>query len=610
MTEVTHGADPEALDHAGRALAELGQRTQDVSQELGAVSGVLGESWAGRDAEMLLAQVGELRPQVERTGAALVAFAGVAVAQAAEQRAVSGEVSGGARGSAGGGPGGLKGAAERFAGQTAQGVGKATGRASGLADALRDQIDRGAARAGLTPGDLLNDDLPEGTVTGTQEHGLVRESGFVSRDESSGVDGEGRATKTSTVTTGYELGIGEDGKLGKVTVDAEVHGGSDVSLEVTRLADSGFDPRDADPTDPLALPEGTSIRMGASAYAGWGLSATYNELITASASGSEGTEYSVEVQRGPGDTVTVTVGPTDFINRKDSLGLGNDHAGVSVGTGSRSEQFTATEVSFDMSDPAARKAYEDLVFRGVVPESTGGGVSDIVKTEGGAITKDTSLSATVGPYAREWGMTTSDFNHVTREHADGTRTAEWSTQLAEGKTLTVEHQYDKNGEVDVSRNQYTIVSESVSADRINSYNQLYSGDAERVDSSRAVVVSYSHDDLSQLRQQAASVTADRINETPQFYPDFPRVSDRPVTAVDVLNHMQDEPFRHQHHIAPFNRDPAIVLSTTDNADLAHRIGASPHGGDGLPAQLAADYNASKGHPPPSVGRVRTVDNGG
>ena len=124
MTGVTHGADPDRLEGIGDQLRGHGDHVCSIGDGMTAAASVLGQVWAGPDAETLIARVQELRPATDHAGAALIAFAARLREEAAQQRDASG-------GAGGANPQGPRAPVSLGRGGTV-GPGVATGRLVGL----------------------------------------------------------------------------------------------------------------------------------------------------------------------------------------------------------------------------------------------------------------------------------------------------------------------------------------------------------------------------------------------------------------------------------------------------------------------------------------------
>lgn len=616
---LTQGADVARLRQIAVAMGAQANRVHGVAAEIIAYSHVLETTWRGPDAERLVADVVSTQGQAEAAGQALRRFAQQAIEQADQQEQASGGVSGGSAGTrdlpgqpgpppASDGPD--RGLVADGANALRNGLGIARDGLGRAADALRDAIENGDAATrvdgGVThpPADpdaigtvnvapnLIGDDdgtrqaPPErpGTSTLTVKplpppHTILvpekrHTSGItlkpeaqISRTTSSPwVDAEGYTMQSSRYSAQFELAVEVRANSAALGLEAEQYIGGRLALDIT--ARTGTLDGPIHPLDPLALPEGASMTLDGETYHGLGLEARFLALAIASDMES-GAGFSVTIERGEGDLVTVLAGPDAY--KKGVTTLGIPDTPLKVEAVQRYDEASLHKVTFDLSTSAGREAYNAMIFGAQLPDSTGPGVSEVSTVRSEKVTG--SLLGAEG-----------DVGRLTEYRSDGSSTNHWSSDFGRNK-ITGEEHYDTNGDLIPEKSVTRFTMPNVHQDVANNYNNSQDS-SHRVDSAQNVVLEYSADDLAGLRDDAQKVIAGRINAGGKdFYPGMFEGSGGPVTQQDVQRILAN----------PDNRsalglgldDPVLQLaSATDDASTVKALDS--HGGP-LDAQAKLAY---------------------
>ncbi|MET4077796.1 hypothetical protein [Janibacter sp. UYMM211] len=623
VSGVSHGADAQQLESIAEGLRLQGQRTTAVGDELASAAAVLREAWAGPDSEVLLHRADHLRPTVADAGDGLTRFAGRLDAQAQQQRAASGEGSS-RRGST---ESMVPGGGAAFAGRSASGRLAAQG-----GRPLSDRRDGGPTRSGTGPlmqamtyshdgggagrDHVIEDGATNGqggdgpavsaTTTGEKKAGPVTVTqGSTVAVSDEGVDAQGRSVRTTTVTTTTEASVEIEKKLKGTGAGGGTAVGTEGSYSVTGPSDGSFDPTQYSPLDPTALPEGASISLDARAYGSWGLESAFRGLEL-ELGGTTGVGNGVEIVRGEGDTVIVTISDEQYREAMTRLGYGP----VSAGASSSMSTGEGVEVTFDMSDPAAQQAYYDMVFGGRMPEPSTSGVSDVAQVQVLDISRSNDLAIEVG--ALEAGVSDErSMSAVQRTHADGTTTVDWSGDANNGSVVSGSAQYDAAGNYDEAGSTYQVRVDSVDPSVATTFNDAYAGQPTTVTGEQNVVISYDHADLQSMRSQAADTAAARITAYPDEFPDFPDAGGT-VTGEQVLAYIEANPDRAGDVISPLSSGTATgqVLTAQNDREIMQAISNNPQGVVAWHSDLGTAHYSETGQRITPVGEVTSHGSSG
>ena len=275
-----------------------------------------------------------------------------------------------------------------------------------------------------------------------------------------------RPDGTYEVTASYSatVGVQAEGELalGPFGVSAGVQSGTQASNEYTlyltgdQLAQLGRGEY-ALPSiaDPLGLPEGGSIVMSTGDFRTQEGSISYGPLEL----GSESTQteaYSVGVERTGQSSVRVTVGPTETVEQRLSLGLSfGDVASVELGRDRSLETGNTVSVEFDLSTPQGQQAYQSFLTSGQLPTQEGPGVSGLYQEQ--TLNYEGGLSA---------GLSIGDVLNL--EHQFWTEDMKYTTHTEDGVTSVTANGHTSTG-------QSFEVSWSQNADGTHTLNSVTMG---------------------------------------------------------------------------------------------------------------------------------------
>lgn len=611
MTGVTHGADAERLLEVVDGLRGQGERVREIGDALMPLAGVLQESWGGQDCEALVADVQELRPGVASIGATLLAWADVLRGQAEQQtKASDGPGAAERRGPSGGSERSrrsqeamddVRDLADRIMGEgDRQDQGVRNPLLGALDPGSRPGRQGGGDASGVDPFDLLfGDKFPvyEGPkVSRSKSLGKgvsIEASGSATRDDA-GLNDEGQQLETTTVTGKAEVSAEGGKRIGKAGLDVKGFAGTENTYSVTGVKGSNL--TDANPFDPEGMPEGSRIRLSSEWYAGYELDAKYKNLVFEMGS-TTGKEHYVEIIRGEGDLVTVRVGNQKFDEAMGATGLGLGPASVTLDNGGTTYSGTANEVTFDLSTQEGQDAYDQFVLGGKVPPADATGVVDVAKVEAFGGSKDVGVSARWGDKALSAAWVDNDiYGGATTTHADGTQTVAWSSRNGR-EGMDGEFTLDKSGDVVPGSQEVRARRVGVDASVVEDYSRLVHGSDANYSGNQNVVITYTHEDLQALREQAAEFTAQELNANPGWR--GPAFDDRQDwTAAEVLAQVDRDDAARGTLRGVVSNSEFVVGARTDK----EIVRALAHDPIDVQQDIARDYRATGKEPAP-IGKV-------
>ncbi len=265
-----------------------------------------------------------------------------------------------------------------------------------------------------------------------------------------------RPDGTFEVTASYSttMGVQASGELelGPFGVSAGAQSGTQASNEYTlyltgeQLAQLGTG-QYALPSiaDPLGLPEGGSIVMSTGDFRTQEGSISYGPLQL----GSESTQteaYSVGVERTGASTVRVTVGPSETVEQRMSMGLSfGDVASVELGRDRSLETGSTVSVEFDLSTPQGQQAYQSFLTSGQLPTQEGPGVSGLYQEQTlnyeGGLSAGLSIGDVLNLEHQFW---TEDLKYTTRTE-DGVTSVTANGHTATGQSFEVSWSQNPDG---------------------------------------------------------------------------------------------------------------------------------------------------------------------
>ncbi|MCE9666456.1 hypothetical protein LY474_01410 [Myxococcus stipitatus] len=205
------------------------------------------------------------------------------------------------------------------------------------------------------------------------------------------------------------------------------------------------------PLNPETIPDGASIKMEQSKFAGYGLDVglSYHAVELGLAGDvKQGKGMSIEVSRD-GDKLKMTSGPTEFIENNGTVSLGVGPVSVSMGREDTLKEYKLRTAEFDLANPDGKKAFESFAKDGRMPEKEGPGVSNTLRFDkvnyestGGKVDID------VGPFSIGTDGTTNTGDYLITHHPDGTKSLTSDiTYGGDHPDITIEQKYGKDGKL-------------------------------------------------------------------------------------------------------------------------------------------------------------------
>jgi len=265
------------------------------------------------------------------------------------------------------------------------------------------------------------------------------------------------------------------------------------------------------PYDPESMPEGSSIIMNSSDYSETGFSASYKK-IQLDSSVNESAGVSTVIEKGAGNEVAVTSGPTEAVENSWKLGLSLGPASAHIGNSTSLEGFTLHTATFDLDSDEGAGAYGEFLVTGDMPKDNGPGITDAAKIEKLDYSSTSSAGLDVGPFGASFEIGSSSINQVSTTLPDGTKTVVSDFNLHPGDIpIQLERSFRADGTEDLSKQQFTMSLEDVD-DTVGAY--LYTAFTGELDYEKAKA-QFKGDKDFQL-----TLTADNVSEIAGRAQDF------------------------------------------------------------------------------------------
>lgn len=381
-------------------------------------------------------------------------------------------------------------------------------------------------RAGaLPPGGTIEFERDTPALSGIA---IIHKATFTAEEMT--VDEQARSWQSGTLEIAQELTLAARARLRLLEIEVEGHSGTSTTYGFVLPADqAGSMPlaHPPSPYDPEAVPVGGSVSMGRKAYRGGGLRVGYRGLVV-TAGHESGTEVSTVVTRLTEHRVRVTVGPTEFVDRSLSFGLGAGDAALTVDLGRQLEESHLYFAEFELTRPAEQDAYYRLVFGGERPASS----SDHGTVSGLEFAHDNGLSLSAEGAGFSIGGRGSGGSVTVTGHADGSAEA---TAMARNGDLsaTRDDAFDPDGRFVADRSVYRLVLRGVGEEELRRFNEVYANRSDvRIDGRQNFVLAFTPDDFSVLREEALEIMAATIRLDDRGRQRFPELG-AATSAEDV-----------------------------------------------------------------------------
>ncbi|KFE69642.1 hypothetical protein [Hyalangium minutum] len=324
-----------------------------------------------------------------------------------------------------------------------------------------------------------------------------------------------------TVSITAETSVSASGSVefGKAKIGGSVEGsveaGKSMSYEV-KMKEEDFEKlkrgeiAPPHPLNPETIPDGASVKMEQSQFAGYGLDVglSYHAAeLGLSGDVKQGTGMSVEVTRN-GDKLQMTAGPTEFIENNGKVSLGVGPVSVSMGRSDTLKEYKLRTAEFDLSNPAGKKAFESFAKDGRMPEKEGPGVSNTLRFD--KINYESTggkLGLDIGPISLETDGTTNTGEYLITHHPDGTKSVTSDiTYGGDHPDITIEQKYDKDGKLIPDSEKFAMKFDTTDDNARELLVYSFTGDEAKAKAAREnddpITLNLTADDVKELQRRA------------------------------------------------------------------------------------------------------------
>ncbi|WP_342375174.1 hypothetical protein NVS55_28260 [Myxococcus stipitatus] len=358
---------------------------------------------------------------------------------------------------------------------------------------------------------------------------VKREDGYVTFNVSAEV--------AATVTGEVEL------KLARVSASASVGvtGGASMNYEV-KMKEEDFaklERGEIPPPHPLreeTIPDGATIEVETGQFAGvtstlelsGGKSSKVDGALSSTSTETVGTGTSIEVSR-TGDLLTVTEGPTEFINQDAALTLGNDWVSASFGSSTSLKEYSLRSARFDLGNDSGKAAYESFSKGGGMPAQDGPGVSNTMRQDKlsweGAFSK---FSLNVEPFPTLESEGVKDATEfVVTHNSDGTKTLTASASFgdADRPELNYTAKYDKDGTLVPGSDSMSLVFDTTDDNARERLVMAFTGDAAKAKAAREndnpLTLTLSASDIQSMQARVGADSNSKLSSLLKDYDNSP-----------------------------------------------------------------------------------------
>jgi len=448
-------------------------------------------------------------------------------------------------------------------------------------DSLVFRDDGGTVGPSLGTGPYPIPGLPwDGSVSvgerSTDEPGLYLDASMQFDRSKCRLDNDGTPTVELGVTGTLRAGaMNEKENKGKTAgASADAYVGRDVSYRIStdparaeRISNRSEKP--PTPVDPTSIPEGSSITLDESTFAGLDLGASYRG-IQAALGYRRGQKVSAAVQRTDETHVQLTVGDADLVESSMSLALGTDAANVSVASDKALASGKTRQVDIDLATPAGQRVYQHFIKTGLLPER-GAGVANPRSSR----VIDYSASAQLGGKLAglEGSLIVSDGNGqiVETTNPDGTTSV---TQFAREDEVGITQQFTIGADGKPGPSSYSLRMQNVGG---ASAGQLakQAGDDVGNPGAQDVTLNFDDDGLRLMRSAA-------VDQLQMHNPDLSRDEIKSILA-------SGDQWRIDNSLRSPDPRVKFIAQTRDPFEIAKQIARMDGGDSAATAQWLADF---------------------
>ncbi|MFP2911630.1 hypothetical protein ACLESD_42715 [Pyxidicoccus sp. 3LFB2] len=328
----------------------------------------------------------------------------------------------------------------------------------------------------------------------------------------------------TTVTLSAEAEVSATGTvdLKRVNVGAGVSTGTSQTYEV-KMTDADFEllkQGKIPPPHPLrpdTIPDKCSVTMEAAEFKGRsaevGISSLSKDLgLSFGEEQKSGKGMSIQTERD-GNKVKVTAGPTELLEQGVSVTVGGDHASVSLNGTENKTNYKLRTAEFDLGTPEGKAAHEKFVATGELPFTDGAGVSGAAKIEKLELSGSSELKGKLGPFEGSVAVSgESKGTWTSTTWPDGSQDHLIEYNKSDGTELFFERHVDANGNEDASKQKFELFMKGMKGGSEEAYAHAYQVDQHKFDGANDVHLSFTADDLMQLKERAAFFAGQRAEQ--------------------------------------------------------------------------------------------------
>ncbi|NOJ94009.1 hypothetical protein HMI51_13850 [Corallococcus coralloides] len=399
-------------------------------------------------------------------------------------------------------------------------------RAQALADAKVSPALQKMMVADRAAVDSARGDVPNPVTTEPHETTVAGQKGPVSVEFSDTLEKDvkkenGKVTVTITAeTTVSASGTVEysKAKVGGVgaSVTAGAKAGKSMEYEVT-MSEADYEKlkrgeiAPPHPLNPETIPDGASLKMEQSTFAGYSLGGGLSHRAVELGLSSEvtmGKGMSIEVSRN-GDKLSMTAGPSEFIQNNGKVTLGVGPVSVSGGRSDSLKDYKLRTAEFDLSNKDGKKAFESFARNGRIPEKEEPGVSNTLRIDKVSFESAAQLGLDIGPFSLGKEGAKNSVEYLITHHPDGTKsmTADFDYG-SDNPKVTVERKYDKNNNAIEGKDTYQLKFNASHGPARQALVQAFTGDRDKAryarDHKAPITLSLTAADVKEMQRRVAA----------------------------------------------------------------------------------------------------------
>ncbi len=272
-----------------------------------------------------------------------------------------------------------------------------------------------------------------------------------------------------------------------------------------------------DPYNPSTLPVGTVVLMSSADYKGTAFEASYKAIALSTKSNIE-KGVSTTIEKTGENTVRVTVGPTELVQKNFELGVSLGPASVSIGNERKDTSFTMKTAEFDLSTKEGKAAYDAFLATGKMPTDNSKGVSGVATISRDTSDASVSVGAELGPWSGSTTISSESYASVVTTYPDGSADRTIDAQTVNGSPLHASVHYRPDGTVDESKTTFSFFYKGAGGDVEGLFADAYKFDKKIVKGSKDIELSFTPEQSATLTAQAAAYYKQTVNPTGQRDP--------------------------------------------------------------------------------------------